>query len=135
MTKGEALEAPARSGEVKQRVLTVDEVGQLLLELEWGAHDIAARFMLLTGARCSEVCDATWDEIDLCKEVWTIPGDRSKDTRRARSSADHVVPLPRQATTLLRHVRPGEGRLVFTGERGARSGFCADQCGDCVEQL
>ena len=87
MAKGEALEAPARSGEVRQRVLTTDEVWRLLLELQWGAHDIAARFMLLTGARRSEVCDATWDEIDLDRGVWTIPANRG------RRGADGRVPI------------------------------------------
>ena len=84
-----------------------------------GAHDVAARFMLLTAARCSEVCDATWDEIDLDRGVWTIPASRRKNTRRTRQTADHVVPLPRQAVSLLRQLYP-DGRLMFTGARGAR---------------
>ena len=120
MTKADALEAPAKSGEVKQRVLRVDEVGLLLRELGWAAHDLAARFMLLTGARCAEVCDATWGEIDLDKGLWTIAASRRKNTRRTRLSVDHVVPLPRQAVTLLRQLERGQSGLAFLGERGAR---------------
>ena len=105
---------------MKQRVLRVDEVGLLLRELGWVAHDLAARFMLLTGARCAEVCDATWREIDLDKGLWTIAASRRKNTRRTRLSVDHVVPLPRQAVTLLRQLERGQSGLVFLGERGAR---------------
>lgn len=120
MIKADALEAPAKSGEVKQRVLTADEVGSLLRELGWTGHDLAARFMLLTGARCTEVCDAAWSEVDLDKGLWTIAASRRKNTRRTRLSADHVIPLPRQAVTLLRQLQYGESVLVFLGERGAR---------------
>ena len=120
MIKADALEAPAKSGEVKQRVLTADEVGSLLRELDWTGHDLAARFMLLTGARCTEVCDAAWSEVDLDKGLWTIAASRRKNTRRTRLSADHVIPLPRQAVTLLRQLQHGESVLVFLGERGAR---------------
>jgi integrase len=121
MTKADPLEAPAKSGEVKQRVLTVDEVGPLLRELGWTAHALAARFMLLTGARSAEACDVTWGEIDLDKGRWTIAASRRKNTRRTRLSADHVVSLPRQAVTLLRQLERGSlSELVFLGERGAR---------------
>ena len=122
MVKGDPLEAPARNIELKQRVLTNEEVGRLLQTLSWRGHDLAARFMLLTGARCGEVCDATWGEIDLDRSVWIIPAVRRKNTKpRARASADHVVPLSRQAIALLRRLHAGEpGALAFVGERGAR---------------
>jgi integrase len=121
MVKADALEAPARSSGPKQRVLTREEVPRLLRELNLRPHDAAARFMLLTAARCSEVCDATWDEIDLAKRIWTIPGSRRKNTRRRRANADHVVPLSRQATALLGQLNTGApDELVFVGERGAR---------------
>ncbi len=121
MVKGDGLVAPARSSGPMQRVLTRAEVRRLLRGLSFRAHDVAAQFMLLTGARCSEVCDATWDEIDLANRVWTIPGSRRKNTRRRRANADHVVPLSRQATALLGRLNTGtRGELVFVGERGAR---------------
>lgn len=119
MTKGDALEAPAKSGEVKRLVLKEGEVGQLLRELGWSAHDLAARFMLLTGARCSEVCSAAWGEIDLDNRVWTVPGSRRKSTRRDKQAPDLAVPLPRQAVTLLCQLERGEGELIFLGERRA----------------
>jgi integrase len=120
MTKGDPLEAPTQ-GQPKQHVLTRGEVGRLLRALGSLAHDTAASFMLLTGARREEVCGATWSEIK--DGVWTIPGSRRKDTRpnARRSKEDHVIPLPRQAMALLNALEPGEpDALVFAGERGAR---------------
>jgi integrase len=119
MTKSDALEAPAQ-GDTKQRVLTRDEVGQLLRALNWRAHDAAARFMLLTGARRDEVCGATWAEIG--DGLWTIPGARRKDTRPStrRTKEDQVIPLSRQALLLLERMERAEADgLVFPSERGA----------------
>jgi integrase len=120
MGKGDALEAPTQ-GETKQRALCRDEIGPLLSDMDARPHDNAARFMLLTGARREEVCGATWREIK--DGVWIIPSARRKDTRpnARRSKEDHVVPLSRQAMTLLNELGPGEpDALVFAGERGAR---------------
>jgi len=120
MTKGDALEGPANNSNVKQRVLTGDEVGRLLRELRWKAHDLAARFMLLTGARCGEVYGATWREIDLDNGIWTIAASRRKNTRRGKLGIDLEVPLPRQAVALLRQLERKTDGLVFLDERGAR---------------
>jgi integrase len=120
MAKGDALEAPTQ-GETKQRALSRDEIGPFLRELNGRPHDVAARFMLLTGARRQEVCGATWAEIK--DGVWFIPSARRKDTRpnARRSKEDHVVPLSRQAIALLKELGPGEpDALAFAGERGAR---------------
>lgn len=128
MTKGDPLEAPTQST-ARQRVLTRDEIAQLLKVLNGSAHGLAARFMLLTGARRDEVCGVTWAEIDLQSAQWTIPAERRKDTRpnARRAKEDHVVPLPRQGVELLERMdrsrdnAAGEGNaLVFVGERGAR---------------
>jgi integrase len=120
MTKGEPLEGPSL-GEIRQRVLTHDEVGKLLRVLGWRSHDAAARFMLLTGARRDEVCGATWAEIK--DGLWTIPSARRKDTRPSprRVKEDHVLPLSRQVLALLERIDRGKpDDLVFAGKRGAR---------------
>lgn len=39
----------------------------------------ALEFLVLTGARSGEVLGTTWDEIDLQKEVWTVPTVRATD--------------------------------------------------------
>jgi integrase len=119
MTKGDALDSPKVSGR-RQPVLTGNDVGSLLRKLSWGAHDLAARFMLLTGARCGEVCGAKWDEIDLDNKIWRVPGTRRKSTRRDSQAPDLLVPLPGQAVTLLRQLESGKNGLIFIGERGAQ---------------
>jgi integrase len=131
MTKGDALEAPLNAA-AKQRVLTRNELAQLLKVLNGSPHGLAARFMLLTGARRDEVCGATWDEIELTPGVtgatWTIPAERRKDTKPngRRAKEDHIIPLSRQVVALLQRMRPepviaSEAKqLVFVGERGAR---------------
>jgi integrase len=121
MARGDPLEAPPQARSAEQRVLTRDEIAQLLIVLSWRGHGAAARFMLLTGARRVEVCGATGGEIE--NGVWTIPGARRKDTRpnARRGKGDHVVPLSRQALALLDRSGAGErDALVFAGERGAR---------------
>jgi integrase len=136
MTKGDPLEAPPQNA-IVQPVLTRDETARLLIAAGWRAHDIAARFMLLTGARRDEVCGATWNEINPSTGsggLWTIPGERRKDTRlnTQRSREDHIIPLSRQALALLNlggdRQRGGDGGqvastssgLIFTGDRGAK---------------
>jgi integrase len=122
MAKGDPLEAPTQP-KARQRALTGDEAGQLLRVLNWRAHGAAARFMLLTGARRDEVCNATWGEIDLEGARWTIPGARRKDTRpnARRTNEDHIIPLSRQASALLGRMGLADrDALIFIGERRAR---------------
>ena len=47
----------------------------------------ALELLILTAARSGEVRGATWEEIDLDKALWTIPGERMK------AGKQHVVPL------------------------------------------
>ena len=122
MTKGDLLEAP-RQAQVRQRKLTHEEVGRVWGELGWYAHDIAARFMLVTGARREEVCGATWAEVDLERARWTLPAARRKDTRTStrRVREDHVIALSRQAVAVLERLGPGKpDDLVFIGHRAGR---------------
>ena len=55
----------------------------------------ALEFGLFTGARNSEVRFAKWQEFDLREGIWTIPAERTKQSR------EHVVLLPRQVRELL----------------------------------
>jgi integrase len=123
------LEMPslAQDGEeIGQRVISSEETKKLLHALGRCGHDGAARFMLLTAARREEVVGATWAEIDLEIGIWTILASRRKDTRapsrrRRRPATDHIVPLSRQARTLIGSLTPGKpDDLVFAGGRGAK---------------
>jgi integrase len=59
----------------------------------------ALQLMALTFVRKNELVLAQWDEFDLDNAIWKIPADRMK------MRIDHVVPLSKQAITLLSHVK------------------------------
>jgi len=131
--------ADVNDAAIGQRFLAVEELHAILPRLD-DPHGWCSRFMLLTGARLREATDATWAEVDLEAETWTIPPTRRKDTRsrvrrKQTASQPHVVPLSRQALSLLQGVREAEERrrglvgvstelgaadLVFVGERGGK---------------
>ncbi|MDQ1848546.1 integrase arm-type DNA-binding domain-containing protein [Gemmobacter fulvus] len=70
-------------------------------------------FAALTAARSQEVRGALWEEIDLERGVWTIPGPRMKMDR------EHRVPLTPNAVDLLKGLPRFEGNpLVFPAPRG-----------------
>lgn len=123
------LEMPSissKDGEINQRVLSLDELKKLLEGIGYKSHDLAARFMLLTAARREEVIGAKWSEIDLEGCIWTIPAARRKDTRapkrrRRNASLDHVIPLSRQAHTLIKSLKKGNSDdLIFIGNTGSK---------------
>src|SRR5690606_13766541 len=73
----------------------------------------ALEFLILTVARSGEVRGATWSEIDLQLQIWTVPATRMK------AGAEHRVPLSDRAIAILEQVRPlssGQG-LIFPGAK------------------
>jgi integrase len=108
-------------------VLDRDTLGLVLPELDQGHHGPAARLMLWTAARLDEVCSATWDEFDLGTGIWTVAAGRRKDTRsRTRkkqvAAQPHVIPLPRQAISMLVRMREGKApeAIVFPNAHGGK---------------
>ncbi|MFT9297323.1 MAG: integrase arm-type DNA-binding domain-containing protein [Gluconobacter sp.] len=86
------------------------------LSAEHGVGALAARFICLTATRSGEVRKALWSEIDLKKQIWTIPAERMKAGR------EHRVPLTNGAMALLYKVQTlrsslGEDSFVFPGGR------------------
>lgn len=78
----------------------------------------------LVFVRPGELRKAEWVEFDLDMAEWRIPAARMKRTKQEKlSGVDHVVPLSRQAMSVLRELHPltGHGRFLFpsprTGER------------------
>lgn len=71
----------------------------------------AIHLLMLTAARPGELRKAPWSEFDLDSATWTIPAARMKMRR------PHIVPLPRQAVTILReiHAYTGGNALTFAG--------------------
>jgi integrase len=128
------LDKPQDPNPIKQRRLNEAELRRLLPHLN-GIYGRACRFLLLTGVRVSELTQARWHEFDIEGGVWTIPGDRRKDTRsnnkrREKAHPDHVVPLSRQALEIIKEIRAEReavspvygdiegGELVFVGTKG-----------------
>ena len=75
---------------------------------------LVLEFLVLTACRSGEVRLATWDEVDLEAETWTVPANRMKAKR------DHRVPLSRRALEVLNEARTlsdGSG-LVFPSAHG-----------------
>ncbi len=70
---------------------------------------LGLRFLILTLVRTGELRHARWDEID--GKEWHLPAERMK------TKVPHVVPLSRQALSILEELRPLTGRseLLFPG--------------------
>lgn len=65
-----------------------------------GLGALALHFTVLTAARSGETRGATWAEIDLKANLWTVPAVRMKTGR------EHRVPLSDRAIEILREVSP-----------------------------
>jgi integrase len=87
-------DAPA----VFQRILKASETSTALA---------AWALMIACQTRPSEALNARWDEIDLDKGLWTIPGDRMKS--RKGMGVTHVIPLSSLAFTILNRQLTGTG--------------------------
>jgi integrase len=70
---------------------------------------LALRLLLLTFVRTGELRGAEWSEFDTVAAEWRIPAERMK------MREPHVVPLSRQALTVLRelHALTGSGCYLF----------------------
>lgn len=85
---------------------------------------LATRLTLLVFIRSSELRFARWEEIDFDRAMWTIPGERKPiegvkhSQRGAKMGTPHLVPLSRQAMSVLKRLHELSGRfdLVFPGE-------------------
>jgi integrase len=76
------------------------------------------RMLLITGQRLQEVAGAKWADIDLARNVWTLPREQTKSDRL------HEVPLSPLALEMLRDIPRVGGDFVFsTTGRSPVSGF------------
>ncbi|MYZ51576.1 tyrosine-type recombinase/integrase [Malikia spinosa] len=101
--RGQSVENPAdkvRPSSIakfssRERSLTPDEIKLMYEYLEKVSSGpqfkAAARLLLLTLVRKSELTDAKWTEISFTNALWTVPKVRTKKKR------DHLVPLSSQA--------------------------------------
>jgi integrase len=78
------------------------------------ATQLCFEFLILTAARSGEARLATWSEIDLDKNLWTVPKERMKARR------EHVVPISAAAQAVLAKARRANptSALLFPGSSG-----------------
>ena len=100
------------------------EVGALLRAIDGHKGSPAVRVALTMSAmlfqRPGEIRGMAWDELDLDAAMWTIPAERMKRRKQDKLNGQpHVVPLPKQAIAMLRHLHPvtGHGKYCFPGQR------------------
>ena len=95
------LASPSRIQKVAHhKAIAVGNVSEFMTDLRQ-RDGIAARaleFVIYCAARSGEVRGATWDEIDLQRQVWVIPANRMK------AGCEHRVPLSRQAMEVLQNM-------------------------------
>jgi integrase len=83
-----------------------------------GRPNIAAfalEFVILSAGRSGEIREASWDEIDRAKKLWTIPAKRMK------AREPHIVPLTDRMIEILETMRTVQcSSFIFPGfKRGA----------------
>ena len=114
----ELLPAPNKvANEENQPAVMIDDAPRWFAALReregFGAR--ALELLALTGVRSKEVRGAVWDEIDLDKAIWIIPGPRMKKLR------EHRIPLSDEAVALLQALpRMQDNPLVFPAARGGK---------------
>ncbi len=92
--------AQAKSRDV---ALTLEEIGKLLRAIYQSsmkrAHKLALHLLILCMVRKSELIEARWEEFNLEKSEWEIPGKRMKKDK------PHLVPLSRQAVAMFEELK------------------------------
>jgi len=107
--------------------LPFEQLPELLRRIEAykgkGITQIAVQLTLLTFIRSSELRFARWSEVNFETALWTIPGEREEldgvkySGRGSKMKTPHLVPLSKQAKTLLEklHSISGDKDLMFIG--------------------
>ena len=100
----QAAVRPEELPELLRAIARYDETGDKQTRL-------ALQLLAQTFVRTNELIGAEWAEFDLNNALWIIPAERMK------MKAEHVVPLSRQALTMLAELKEisGGSRFVFPG--------------------
>jgi len=101
----------------KERYLSPKETDRLLAELKncksLAVADII-EFLILTGARKSEVVNLPWQEVNLDKGFWTLPPERNK------AKVKKIIPLSRGALNILKKRKDNGSEYVFPKPKTGR---------------
>jgi integrase len=103
--------------QARQRILSPAELRGLwkAAEVQGYPYGPFTHLLALTGARRSEVAEATWGEFDFERKLWTIPPARMK------ANAAHIVPLSDAAIEVLNSLpRFKSGSYLFSTAVGAK---------------
>lgn len=102
--------ATAKSRDV---TLSQNEIGRLLRAIYQSsmkrAHKLALHLLILCMVRKGELIGARWDELDLDRGEWSIPGERMKKAKA------HLASLSRQAVAMFEELKglAGGSEWVF----------------------
>jgi integrase len=112
----EGVKPPTREV-TRDRVLTDEELGRVIRAAQeiGRAYGGIVELLALTAQRREEVAQMTWDEVDPEKQVWIIPGTRTKNGK------PHIVHLSHPAVRVIES-QPRSGSYVLGGEK-AFTGF------------
>lgn len=98
------------SREAKHHASLPGEELPRLMAILMGKKSITAKaltFAIMTAARTGEILGADWEEIDLARKTWTIPGERMKARK------EHKIPLNTTALSILEGLEGSRAGLVF----------------------
>lgn len=100
----------------RERVLSDDDLREIWTACGDDDYGKIIRLLILTAQRRDEVGAMDWGELDLEKQLWTIPGSRTKNRR------DHHVPLTQLALDLLPLAPCASERKFVFGNGPRRNG-------------
>ena len=107
------LPRPSKLARGHHAAMPYEDVAGFIAELRKreATAALALELCILTAARSGEVLGMQWSEVDLDKEVWTVPANRMKAGRENR------VPLSPRAAVILRQIgKLKTGEFVFPGQ-------------------
>lgn len=90
---------------------------------------LAVELSLRIFIRSSEMRFGRWNEIDFERAIWTIPAEREPlegmkfSHRGAKMRTPHIVPLSKQALTIMRRIYSwsGDKELIFTSDNNSKT--------------
>jgi integrase len=128
------LPAPTRKGENGGHpALPYAEAPAFTADLAGRPEQSAKTLQLViyTGGRANEIAKAQWSEFDFDAGLWTVPAVRMKGGKK--NSKEHLVPLSRQAITLLQGL-PRDNAFVFPQRSGDKP-INNSQMNDLIERM
>ena len=120
-----------------------DQLGEFLKDLSMVQIQLVTRcqieWLMHTMVRPSEAAAARWDEIDMGKRIWIIPGIKMKQVGKAKRDGldDHVVPLSTQSVKLLEVMRlvSGHRDYIFPGQRNPYSHMSSQSANMVIKRM